>query len=298
MILYVGNTNTGLQRRLVNVKHFCAEPEKKVHLPTNDCKVLLDSGAFADVRRGRLTFAAALTRQLAYEKRCGFISERLVSYDLLIDEQLQGDRQIKARWSEDAGWQAVEATIAAAQFLAERRQELAPRQLVLSCQGVTPEQYVECTKRILQIAEPQDCIGLGGWCIVGQRRELAGMFWEAMNPVLPLIAAKCTDVHIFGLAWVAVLREWAIKCRDLGLRASNDTTRFFFELSRGYVFQPEQGKSLWVRMDMDKLIPCYSDQLRSKRNLCTDHDLVIQNIETAYAFMQHIEDWKHPEWLF
>jgi hypothetical protein len=275
------------------VKHFCAEPGKRLHLPSGDCHVLLDSGAFGDVRRGRITFQEALQRQLDYEERCAFVSERLVSYDMLIDEQLQGDRQIKSRWPRENGWQAVETTIAAAEFLVSRRRELAPRQLVLSCQGVTVEQYEACMEAILEIAEPQDCIGLGGWCIVGQRRELASLFWQAMDTVLPMIAAKgIKDVHIFGLAWVAIMKEWAVKCRDLGLRASNDTTRFFFELSRGLALDVLSGKSLWVRLDAGRLTPCYSDMLRTKRNLCLDHELAIQNIETAYEFFQHIEDWQ------
>ena len=292
MILYVGNSKTKLQQKLLGVKHFCAEPCGTLYLPPNNPKVLLDSGAFADVRRGRITFEEALERQLAYEQRYGFISERLVSYDLLIDEQLQGDRQVKDRWGEGKGWNAVETTIAATEFLAARRRELAPRQLVLSCHGVTAEQYITCMKAILEIVEPQDCIGLGGWCIVGQRRELASLFWDAMNAVLPMIAkAGVKDVHIFGLAWVSIMREWAIRCRDLGLRASNDTSRFHFELSRGMMLDTASGKSLWVRLDLERPMPCYSDMLRTKRNLALDHDLAVQNIETAYEFFQHIEDW-------
>jgi len=289
MLLYVGNTNSGpVQRSLKNVKHFCFEPVKKGYLHSDDCKVLLDSGAFADVKRGRLTFEGALDRQLMYEKKCGFVSEKIVSYDLLIDEQLQADRQIKARWNEKAGWLAVETTIAAADFLAAHREELQPRRLVLSCQGVTPKQYIECMKEILEIAKPNDVIGLGGWCIVGQQRHLSKIFWEAINAVLPMIAnAGMKDVHVFGLAYVPLIRDFAIACRSLGLQCSNDTTRFYVELSRGFLFESSLGKSTY-----------YSDQLTTKRNLASDRRLVIQNIETAYKFFANIEDWQAPYELF
>lgn len=300
MILYVGNTNSSVQKQLVGVKHFCFEPtgKRKGHLPTSDCKILLDSGAFADVKKERLSFPNALERQLEYERHNGFISERIVSYDTLIDEQLQGDRQIKERWNEKTGWGAVKTTLAAAEFLSSHRKSLAPRQLVLSCQGVTAEQYIACMKDLLQIAKPQDCIGLGGWCIVGQQRHLAGLFWDVMNICLPLIAEKCKDVHVFGLSWFPLVREFAVRCRELGLNASNDTSRFYFELSRGKMFFPEDGRSLYVRADLTPAIGFHSSQMRSRRNLAADTELAIRNIETAYRFVQDIENWKPSDALF
>ena len=289
MKLYIGNSkHVQIQKALKHVNHFCFEPVGRGHLPDHKCKVLLDSGAFADVRRGRLSFEHALERQLKYEIKNNFISEKIVSYDLLIDEQLQGDRQIKSRWKEKAGWSAVDVTVAAAEFLISHREELRPRQLVLSCQGVTPEQYIECARRILEIASPEDCFGLGGWCIVGQQRHLAKLFWKAINAILPMIAAAgMKDIHVFGLAYVPLIRDFAIACKSFGLESSNDTTRFYCELSRGYTFVSELGKSLY-----------YSGQLATGRNLALDHQLAIANIEAAYKFFAHIEDWKSPIELF
>ncbi len=283
LILYVGNTKDPRVSRRLQVKHFCFEPVHRAHLPSQDCKVLLDSGAFADVRRGRLTFERALARQLGYEQRNDFVSERIVSYDLLVDEQLQGGRRIKSRWDEGVGWNAVRETVAEAEFIARHRRELLPRQLVLSCQGVTTEQYVQCVREVLEIALPGDCVGLGGWCIVGQRRHLAKLFWQTMDVVLPMIASKCHDVHLFGVSYVPLLRDFAVRCRDLGLNASTDTNRFYFELSRGFVFSAETGKSV---------------RAVAKRNLALDRKLAIQNIETAYRFIANIETWQPTNQLF
>ena len=284
MILYVGNMNSAISKQLTRVNHFCfsPDPKRRAYMPEN-AKVLLDSGAFQDVRRTRLTFEHALERQMAYEQKNGFVSERIVSYDLLIDEQMQSDRQVKARWTEAAGWSAVETTIQAAEYLSKHRTELAPRQLVLSCQGVTPEQYLVCMKSILDIAQADDCVGLGGWCIIGQQRHLIGMFWRAMNQVLPLISRRVQEVHIFGVTYTPVLREFAQRCRTLGLRASTDTTRFFFELSRGRIFDPQSGKSL---------------HYPNAGNLAKNKELAVRNVETAYQFIQHIESWKAPHELF
>ncbi len=300
MILYVGNMNSSIAKKLNIIRHWCfaPDPKRRAYAPPG-ARVLLDSGAFQDVCQKRLTFEQALERQLAYEQKNRFVSERIVSYDLLIDEQLQADRQIKARWNEKPGWGAVKTTLAAADYLARRRAELAPRQLVLSCQGVTAEQYISCMRDLLQIAQPQDCIGLGGWCIVGQQRHLAKLFWRAMDDCLPMIAERgIRDVHVFGLSYVPVIREFAVRCKELGLNASNDTSRFFFELSRGKVFFPRDGRSLFVRADMSPITGFYSDQLHSSRNLAADENLARQNVVTAYEFFKHIETWKPENALF
>jgi hypothetical protein len=283
MILYVGNPHSPkVLARLTAVRHFCFDPRDKADLPDRECKVLLDSGAFRDVRKGRVSFAEALDRQLAWEQRNQHVAERLVSYDMLIDEQLIGDRQVKHRWAEADGWEAVRTTIDAAAFLAERRGVLRPRQLVLACQGVTAEQYITCVREVLQIAEPDDCIGLGGWCIVGQRRQFSALFWRVMRVILPLIATKCADVHIFGLTSVPIIRQFALECQRLGLRASTDTTRFYFELSRGYVFSPTHGKSFY-------------EHKQRGRNLARDHRLAVASIQSAYEFFQRIEEWTPPQ---
>ena len=255
------------------IKHFCLAPTLTPYAPQG-AKILLDSGAYGDVRRGRFTFNQGLERQLAFETKHQFISERIASYDLLIDEQMRGDRRIKSRWAEKAGWKAVDETIAAAEFLCERRESLAPRQLVLGCQGVNIDQYETCVSAIQEIANPEDCIGLGGWCIIGQQRRYLRLFGETLQRILPLIAAKGHPVHLFGVTHIPALRHFALKCRDICILASVDSARFSYEPSRGFLFDESTGKSY--------------------RYMGKQHtwEKIKENIIAGHRFISRIEEWK------
>src|SRR5262245_50671233 len=162
----------------------------------------LDSGAFSDPPEKRLTAAAALERQFCWERNAArfwgapVTAEALVSYDLLIDEKWTGGQRRKERWSVREADRAVRVTIDAAAFLAARRAVLAPRRLILACQGVDHVQYAECARGVLAHARTGDILGLGGWCILGQCRRWLPTFWAAMRAVLPHVAAAGLDeVH-------------------------------------------------------------------------------------------------------
>lgn len=206
---------------------------------------MLDSGAFTDVdkRKHRLTYEEALTRQLEFERKANVAwqivntniqdnqtllkSYALVSYDELIDEQLNDSGQkIKARWQRLAAEQAVITTINAAYYLANKRDVLAPRRLVLSCQGVDAIQYTECAIEILKVIQPNDIFGLGGWCILGMKQSLINVFWQTLYRVIPLIAASgVKDIHIFGVMWRVPLGGLLWLCDQYGLNLSTDSTK-------------------------------------------------------------------------
>lgn len=192
---------------------------------------LLDSGAFSDSPAKRLSPEGALQRQLQWEQHA---SERwsgpwhahgLVSYDVLIDETWTGTRRHKRRWSvREAEW-AVEETISAAQYLASQRQRLAPRRLVLSCQGVDASQYSDCATEILRVAQPGDILGLGGWCILGLWQSWLPEFWATLRAVLPMAAsAGLNHIHIFGVLWEPALAGLAWLADQYGLCVSTDST--------------------------------------------------------------------------
>lgn len=192
---------------------------------------LLDSGAFSDPPEKRLVPEAALARQLAWEQRAERFWGRpwqcwaLVGYDLLIDEKWTGGQRRKQRWSVQEADQAVRITVDAARFLASRRDALAPRRLVLACQGVDAAQYLECCQGVLEHATPVDCIGLGGWCILGQHRSWIPTFWTAMRKVLPQIASKgIAHVHIFGVLYPPCLAGLLWLCDQHGLSLSTDSS--------------------------------------------------------------------------
>lgn len=197
----------------------------------------IDSGAFSDSPKDRLSFEDALKRQLDFEikatekwARYGNItkpwrSQALVSYDLLIDEVWNGGQKHKRRWSiSQADW-AVTETIAAAQYLTSQRVGLYPRRLILSCQGVDAWQYQACTQEILKIAQPDDIIGLGGWCILGRFKSWIPEFWRTIYLVLPMIAANGNrDIHIFGVLYQPVLGGLLWLADKYGLSVSTDSS--------------------------------------------------------------------------
>lgn len=205
-------------------------------------RVLLDSGAFTDPPARRLTVAAALERQLIWERemarRLGEATwrvEALVSYDVLIDEVWLGPTRVKRRWSVTAAEQAVAQTIEAARYLASRRDDLAPRTLVLAVQGVDVGQYVACTRAVLDVARPGDWLGLGGWCILGRwQRAWLPTFWATLRAVLPLTAAAGVGhVHVFGVLWLPALGGLLWLADRHGLTISTDSARPLMDVARG-----------------------------------------------------------------
>lgn len=202
---------------------------------------LLDSGAFSDPPHKRLSAAAALERQLAFEHRYarkighdGWQAAALVSYDLLIDETwIAGARQ-KRRWSVAAAERAVQTTVDAAAYLAARRRELAPRALILSCQGVDALQYAACAAGVLRHAQPRDWLGLGGWCILGRQTTLLPVFWQTTRLVLPMaLVAGVRHIHIFGVLYLPALGGLLWLADQYGLTVSTDSTAPILACTRG-----------------------------------------------------------------
>ncbi|HET8647334.1 MAG TPA: hypothetical protein VFO85_17690 [Vicinamibacteria bacterium] len=198
---------------------------------TVDVYGLLDSGAFTDPPHKRLTPVAALDRQLTWERRASdlwgfaFQAAGLVSYDLLIDETWVAGERHKRRWDVRSADAAMGITVEAARYLAGERARLAPRTLILSCQGVDAYQYDDCAAEVLQVARPGDWIGLGGWCILGRQRRWMPTFWQTLRRVLPRIAqAGIGHVHIFGVLYQPALGGLTWLADQHGLTVSTDST--------------------------------------------------------------------------
>lgn len=192
---------------------------------------VLDSGAFTDPPSKRLNRAGALRRQLAWEIKASamwgipFQAVGFVSYDRLIDEKWVAGERRKQRWSVAEGDRAVAETIAAAQYFARVRGRIAPRTLILSCQGVDAYQYQECVSEVLKVAQSHDWIGLGGWCILGRERRWMPTFWQTMQLVLPQIRrAGITHIHIFGVLYLPAIGGLSWLADQYGLTVSTDST--------------------------------------------------------------------------
>lgn len=217
----------------------CFSAAHRPHKGEYDCSqlnVLLDSGAFTDPWEQRLTPELALERQLDWEAKASqkwsqtLQAHALVSYDFLIDEVWVGGHRYKERWTVQKADQAVASTIEAATYLANQRQRLSPRALVLACQGVDAMQYEDCVTEVLKAAQPQDWIGLGGWCILGLYKSWLPEFWSTCYRILPRIASVgVKHIHIFGVLYLPALGGLLWLADQYGLSVSTDSTRPLLE---------------------------------------------------------------------
>lgn len=244
--LYVGQHGTTIngERVLLGGTRCYTAVRVPTYGYTPGMRVLLDSGAFSDPPAKRLSPAGALERQLAWEdtaeRKWGVrvMPEAIVSYDRLIDEVWLPAGRVKRRWSEADAVSAVEETVAAAAYLAARRAELAPRALVLSCQGVTAAQYTACAERVLTVAEPGDWLGLGGWCILGRNRSWFPEYRRTLARIFPLAAARgIRRAHLFGVLWEPALAQLLWYGDQCGVEVSTDSTAPLLAVMR-YRFNP------------------------------------------------------------
>jgi hypothetical protein len=219
---------------------FTAAQRPRTRLDAARVRGLLDSGAFSDPPGRRLDPERALERQLAWERRATAFwgadapwrAEALVSYDRLIDEVWEagpgglGLARRKRRWSVAEAEGAVRETVEAARYLTAKRPALAPRALVLACQGVDAARYRQCTAEVLKVATPADWLGLGGWCVLGRwRRRWLPAFWETLRTCLPLAAgAGVRRVHVFGVLWLPALGGLLWLADRHGLAVSTDSS--------------------------------------------------------------------------
>lgn len=235
--LYIGTDAQNVQRRRLNLTgRRCfsgAYGPKSRFTPEEAAQVIgiLDSGAFSHAPEDRLDPAAALERQLRWEReaerfwRYPWRAETLVSYDLLIDEKWHHGQRRKDRWTVTEADRAVRITVDAADYLARQRDRLLPRRLCLACQGVDHRQYAECAAGVLAQATPADWIGLGGWCILGWWRSWIPEFWRTCRAVLPRVAdAGLSRIHIFGVLYPPVLGGLLWLADRHGLTVSTDSS--------------------------------------------------------------------------
>jgi hypothetical protein len=266
----------------------CLNPKYKVTLkcPPKRVNVLLDSGAFQDIEEDeRLSFKDALARQLTYEESVGFVSKFIVSYDRIVDESptVQGKR-LKRRVSEARAERYVKETIDAAKYISDERTELTPRRLVLSNQGTTPEQYVDCVKETLRFSEPEDVIGLGGFCIIGQVPRYVDDYFQVLGKVLPLMKRRgITRIHMFGVGVFKVLVKTHVMCHKYGITPSYDTSSPEFNAVFGKVFTPDTENVGPAGVHLRKVFA-----KEDKYELYHPRDWAMMNIEMVNLFWERL----------
>lgn len=203
--------------------------ENRVFVPET-CSVIQDSGAFGDGPASRLTYEQAMERQIHHAKKYNYtdLISHVASYDLLIDEKWQDGVRSKDRWSEEDAWKAVEVTVNAAEYISKHRQDI-PNQpgLVLSAQGVSAPQYLECVQAVVPYLDlNHDIFGLGGWCITGRRRkQMLPVLNDTIDLVIPYLAEKkVRQIHIWGVILPEALGYLLWVCDQYGIqRISTDS---------------------------------------------------------------------------
>jgi hypothetical protein len=258
--LYLSKTADRLNTKEMNTEYItgyiCLNPKyKSVSITNPNTKILMDSGAFQDTDNGkRVTVEQALERQLKFEEKIGMISERIVAYDYIGN---------------------VEETIKANHFLASKREELKPRQLVLMIQGMTTREYIHCLVETLKVATPDDCIGLGGVAMSGRVNDIKFKLLDSFKIGLPVIYNnKIKDMHIFGVGTFKVLKEIAeikdvlkmagVNADDLNI--SCDTSSFEIMSTMGNVVNEEKEKWEKVFSKVEKYIDYHPADL-SQENM-------------------------------
>ena len=197
--------------------------ETCVYVP-DGTQVIQDSGAFSDSWSERLTFQAALKRQIHHAQKYGYetkITHR-ATYDLLIDEVWNDGNRLKRRWTVSDACEAVEKTVNAAIWLNQHRESLS---LIISAQGVDASQYLECVKQLLPLFRTADILGLGGWCITGKMpREMMPTFTATVSKVIPFIAQEGINrVHIWGVIYPPALAYLLRECQSYNVEISTDS---------------------------------------------------------------------------
>lgn len=248
MQYFVSKNHDRLNRKTFEPEKFssriCLNPSYPVTLGgrTSNLTVMLDSGAFQDIQsEDRLSYSAALDRQLEFERDQDIFANYLVSYDRIVDESptVQGERK-KRRVGSQTADRYVRETIDAAKYLSDQREDLEPRRLILSNQGVSPDQYIGCVKETLKFAEPGDVIGFGGFCIIGQVPRYTQDYFEVLKRSLPLLKKKkIKRIHVFGVGVFKVLIKTHVLCSRAGITPSYDTSSLELNAVFGRTFHPD-----------------------------------------------------------
>lgn len=191
------------------------------------CRVFQDSGAFSDNTAHRLTFPAALERQNKHALKWGYADniEAQASYDVLIDEVWEGLLRHKRRWSVADAEDAVNVTVAAAQWIHDHRHATLTSNLILSAQGVDAPQYLRCAERVMPYMRDGDVFGLGGWCIIGKMpRVMMPTFNDTVQSVIPFLGREGVKrVHIWGVCYAPALGMLLAACDEYGIDVSTDS---------------------------------------------------------------------------
>ena len=156
--------------------------------------------------------------------------------------------------------------------------------MVLSCQGSDTEQYLDCMKQAISIADPGDTIGIGGFCILSKSKKYEQQFYEVIREGFPMMRdAGMTNAHIFGMGVFRALVQADIWGRMNGIDVSYDTSAAEMNAVFGKSFNPIQGQ-------MSKV---FSKQHKNKGYRSSD--LSMLNVRLIMNYWDEVERMPLPE---
>lgn len=222
----------------------------KEDLPFNrpDIDYIMDSGAFQDVSKDkRLSFELALERQTQIIEYVKLPCSKLVTYDFLVDEKYIGDgKKIKDRVDNETAEYYVGETIKAAKYYDTNARKVS-KNLIISAQGINPEQYYKCGCEVLKYCQKDDIFGLGGFCILGLQKRLIPSALLTFQKVIPLVKeAGLSQMHIFGVTTLDVLFILYSMCSRYNLKLSTDSTAFSRAARFGHCFDASTGRRIYM----------------------------------------------------
>lgn len=189
--------------------------DTSISLPA-DCDVIQDSGAYCDQHHGRLTPEDALRRQIKHAEQ--------FSYTDQVTHRATYDRLVRKFVSDEDARVGVQQTVEAARWLHHHRDDT---RLIITAQGKTTAQYVQCVRDLLTYFEEGDVLGLGGWAYTGKDRSftLLTLFREMARQVIPLAAEhEVKAVHVWGVLMPAALGALLWEADQYGIAVSTDST--------------------------------------------------------------------------
>jgi len=188
VIIFVSKTGNNLNRTPFDIEHIttnlCMNPMYPRVSTAIPCTVLLDSGAYQDKNKPRVTFQQAYDRQVEFQRKLGYRAKYIAAYDMI------GNK---------------EQTMMANNFLLGI--QLPPlQQRILIVQGDIKEEYSTCLHDLLALSKTNSFVlGFGGISRISRSKKLQEKLQfatsENRNEFNNII-----HIHLFGVLSVKMLK--------------------------------------------------------------------------------------------
>lgn len=240
----------------------------------------IDSGAFQELKC-RKTLHVALKRQILFKRRLDLSNAKrcvCFTYDQMrgVDEQIINGRKVKTRGTLESAQPAIDATLHAARFWNANRAAI-DGPIGFVCQGINPDQYInDCALPMLEMFQPDDVFGFGGFCIIGRVPSLKPLFVETFSRMMEILHRKGIQyAHIMGVCVADMIRFSACEAAKYGIIVSTDSS------------SPEVNGAAFGKRFIDE---CWKPVYKSDQKFFDYHpcELALQNIKDYHEWVQNL----------